>query len=65
VAKQSSVFGLDSSSFAAQLREDESAQTLAEYAVILTVITATIVFAISVLATNIGSHISDIAKLVF
>jgi Flp pilus assembly pilin Flp len=64
VAKQSSMFDLDSSSFAAQLCEDENAQTMAEYAVILTVITASIFVAVALLGTNVASHIADIARLV-
>jgi Flp pilus assembly pilin Flp len=64
VAKQSSMFDLDSSSFAAQLCEDENAQTMAEYAVILTVITASIFLAIALLGTNVASVITNAAKLV-
>ncbi len=64
MAKQSSVLGLDRSSLVAQLREDEHAQTMAEYAVILTVITASIFLAVALLATNVGTHITNIAKLV-
>jgi Flp pilus assembly pilin Flp len=64
VAKQSSMFDLGGSSFAAQLCDDESAQTMAEYAVILTVITASIFLAVALLGTNVASHITDIAKLV-
>jgi Flp pilus assembly pilin Flp len=44
--------------------QDELGQTMAEYAVILTVITATILFAIVLLATNLGTHITNIAKLI-
>jgi Flp pilus assembly pilin Flp len=58
------MFDLASSSFAAQLRVDESAQTMAEYAVILTVITASIFVALTLLGTNVASHITDIARLV-
>jgi Flp pilus assembly pilin Flp len=58
------MFDLDSSSFAAQLCEDENAQTMAEYAVILTVITASIFVAVALLGTNVASHIADIARLV-
>lgn len=64
MAKQSSMFDLDSSSFAAQLCEDENAQTMAEYAVILTVITASIFLAIALLGTNVASVITNAAKLV-
>jgi Flp pilus assembly pilin Flp len=55
---------LNGSSFVAQLREDENAQTMAEYAVILTVITASIFLAVALLGTNVASHITNIAKLV-
>jgi Flp pilus assembly pilin Flp len=58
------MFDLDSSSFAAQLCEDENAQTMAEYAVILTVITASIFLAIALLGTNVASVITNAAKLV-
>jgi Flp pilus assembly pilin Flp len=44
--------------------QDELGQTMAEYAVILTVITAVILFAIVLLATNLGTHITNIAKLI-
>jgi Flp pilus assembly pilin Flp len=64
VAKQSSMFDLDSSSFTAQLCEDENAQTMAEYAVILTVITASIFVALALLGTNVASLITNVAKLV-
>jgi Flp pilus assembly pilin Flp len=65
VARQSSAIGIDSSSLVAQLRGDETAQTMAEYAVILTVITASIFLAIGLLATNIGADITRVANLVF
>lgn len=42
---------------------DESAQTMTEYAVILTVITVAVVLAVGALSTSIGLHITDIAKL--
>ena len=42
---------------------DESAQTMTEYAVILTVITVAVVLAVGALSTNIGQHITDIANL--
>ncbi|MDT4934616.1 MAG: hypothetical protein QOK11_2508 [Pseudonocardiales bacterium] len=58
------MFDLDSSSFAAQLCEDENAQTTAEYAVILTVITASIFLAVALLGTNVASQFADIAKSV-
>jgi Flp pilus assembly pilin Flp len=43
---------------------DESAQTMAEYAVILTLITLAIFVAIAFLGTNIGAAISRVAKLI-
>jgi Flp pilus assembly pilin Flp len=64
VARQSSAIRIHSSSFAAPLREDETAQTMAEYAVILTVITAAIFLAIGLLATNIGADVTRVANLV-
>lgn len=42
---------------------DERAQTMAEYAVILTVITSAVVLAVATLATGVGAHITDIANL--
>jgi Flp pilus assembly pilin Flp len=44
--------------------QDELGQTMAEYAVILTVITSVILLAIILLATNLGTHITNIAKLI-
>jgi Flp pilus assembly pilin Flp len=64
VAKQSSMLDLDRSSVVALLREDENGQTMAEYAVILTVITASIFVAVALLGTNVASLITKIAKLV-
>jgi Flp pilus assembly pilin Flp len=65
VAKQPSVF----ESSAAQSSNvvhvgDERGQTTAEYAVILTVITAAVVLAVATLASGVGAHITDIANLV-
>jgi Flp pilus assembly pilin Flp len=64
VARQSSTIRIDSSSSAAQLREDEKAQTMTEYAVILTVITTGIFLAVALLGTNLATHITNIAKLI-
>jgi Flp pilus assembly pilin Flp len=64
VARQSSAIRIDSSSFAAQLRESENAQTMAEYAVVLTIITTGIFLALALLGTNLGTHITNIAKLI-
>lgn len=43
---------------------DETAQTMAEYAVILTVITVGILAALVLLGTNIPARISDVANLI-
>ena len=64
VAKQSSAIRIDSSSFTAQLRESENAQTMTEYAVVLTIISAGIFLAVALLGTNLGTHITNIAKLI-
>jgi Flp pilus assembly pilin Flp len=64
VARQSSTIRIDSSSSAAQLRKDEKAQTMTEYAVILTVITTGIFLAVALLGTNLATHITNIAKLI-
>jgi Flp pilus assembly pilin Flp len=42
----------------------ESGQTMAEYAVVLTVITTAVVAAVALLSTNIGALISSVASLV-
>jgi hypothetical protein len=46
------------------VREDESAQQLAEYTVVLAVTTVSIMLAIARLATNGGTNSRDSAKLV-
>jgi len=43
---------------------DETAQTMAEYAVILTVITVGILAALLLLGANIPARISDVANLI-
>ncbi len=43
---------------------DESGQTMAEYAVILTLITLAIFVAIALLGTNIGSAFTRVANLI-
>jgi Flp pilus assembly pilin Flp len=65
VAKQSSAFDRSRTrkQFAARVR-DERAQTMSEYAVILTAITVAVVLAVGLLSTSIGSHITDIANLI-
>jgi Flp pilus assembly pilin Flp len=42
----------------------EQAQTMSEYAVILTVISATVILAVAVFATSIGAHILKAAELI-
>jgi Flp pilus assembly pilin Flp len=65
VAKQSSGFdqrGMQRSNRVRSL--DESAQTMTEYAVILTMITLAVILAVAFLSTSIGSHITDLANLI-
>ena len=50
-------------SFAARISPDERGQTTSEYAIILTLITAGILAAILLLATNLGLHITNVANL--
>jgi Flp pilus assembly pilin Flp len=45
-------------------RQGELGQTLSEYAVTITVITVGVVTAVGLLATNLGTHITKIAKLI-
>lgn len=47
----------------AALRRDEDAQTMAEYAVVLAVVTLLVIGAITLLSTNIGNEISKIAGI--
>ena len=42
----------------------ESGQTMAEYAVVISVITAAVVAAVALLSTNVGSLINRVATLV-
>jgi Flp pilus assembly pilin Flp len=42
---------------------EEAGQTMAEYAVILSVITSTVIAAVLVFGTSVGSHIMSIAEL--
>ena len=49
-------------SFAARISPDERGQTMSEYAVVLTLISAGIFAAILLLGTNLGSHITDVAN---
>jgi Flp pilus assembly pilin Flp len=43
---------------------DDLGQTMSEYAVVITVITIGVITAIALLATNLGTHITKIAKLI-
>jgi Flp pilus assembly pilin Flp len=43
---------------------DERAQTMTEYAVVLTMITLAVVLAVAFLSSSIGSHITDLANLI-
>jgi len=64
VAKQPSVFHRTSAQSSTGFRAgDENGQTTAEYAVILTLVTAAVVLAVAALSSSISSHISDIASL--
>jgi len=50
---------------ALQLRAaEERAQTMAEYAVVLTAITIAIFLALALLGTSLGAHITNVANLV-
>lgn len=49
-------------SFAARISPDEHGQTMSEYAIVLTLISAGIFAAILLLGTNLGSHITDVAN---
>ena len=65
MAKQSSGFdhrGMQSSNRLHAL--DERAQTMTEYAVILTMITLAVVLAVAFLSSSIGSHITNLANLI-
>ncbi len=50
--------------FAARISPDELGQTMSEYAIILTLISAGIFAAILLLGTNLGSHITSVANLI-
>jgi Flp pilus assembly pilin Flp len=51
-------------SFAARISTDERGQTMSEYAIVLTLISAGIFAAILLLGTNLGSHITNVANLI-
>lgn len=63
MAEQSSMLSLEELRSRLQPAFAEHAQTTAEYAVILTLITAGVVLAVGFLASSIGAHVSDIARL--
>ena len=50
--------------FEAEDLKHEKGQTVTEYAVVLTIISAGIFLAVALLGTNLGTHISNIAKLI-
>jgi len=62
VAVHSSGLKQNLMSFAARISPDERGQTMSEYAVVLTLISAGIFAAILVLETNLASHITDVAN---
>ena len=47
----------------AELRTREEGQTMAEYAVVLAVVTLLVIGAISLLSTNIGNEIKKVAGI--
>jgi Flp pilus assembly pilin Flp len=49
--------------YAASLRDREEGQTMAEYAVVLAVVTALVIGAITLLSGNIKTAIEGVAKL--
>jgi Flp pilus assembly pilin Flp len=63
VAEQSSAFDRRGIHLQVSRVLDESAQTMTEYAAILTIITVATVLAVGALSTNIGAHITDVANL--
>jgi Flp pilus assembly pilin Flp len=54
----------DRIAFAARISPDERGQTMSEYAIVLTLISAGIFAAILLLGTNLGSHITNVANLI-
>ena len=63
MAMHSSAFVLEKIRSRIERTSGERAQTTAEYAVILTLITAAVVLALGFLATSVGSRITDVASL--
>ena len=67
MAKQLSAFGHTGvwNSVALRVRAaDERAQTMTEYAVVLTMITLAVILAVAFLSSSIGSHVTDLANLI-
>jgi Flp pilus assembly pilin Flp len=62
VAMHSSGLKHNLMSFTARISPDEGGQTMSEYALVLTLISAGIFAAILLLGTNLGSHITDVAN---
>jgi Flp pilus assembly pilin Flp len=56
VAKQSSAF--------AYIAKNEAGQTMAEYAVILSAVSVTVILAIAALADSIGFRFSEVTSLI-
>jgi Flp pilus assembly pilin Flp len=50
--------------FATRIEQDESGQTMAEYAVVLAVVTLLVVASISMLAVNVAGQIARIASYI-
>jgi Flp pilus assembly pilin Flp len=48
--------------FVRRIEKDESAQTMAEYAVVLAVISLLVVAALTLLATNVSNEVSRVAS---
>ena len=66
MAKQLSAFGLTGVRNSEALRvraADERAQTMTEYAVLLTLITLAVILAVTTLSNSVASHITDLANL--
>lgn len=67
MAKQSSTFDhteVRNSNAMRARAADERAQTMTEYAVLLTLITLAVILAVGFLSSSIGSHITDLASLI-
>lgn len=64
MAEQPSGFGRSKTRNVVRLVLDESAQTMTEYAVVLTLITLAVVAAVTSLSDSVASHITDLANLI-